>query len=244
MMRTFQQACVGFILASMGITSANAGISIDSTRVIFEASDHGRGQSVGVSSTDSSTSPYLIKAQVTRDIEGKHAQTPFVTTPSLFRLEPGSTHQVLIVKKTGENELPLDRESVFYFRSVAMPAGKKQAAIPSPVLGGSIQVATAMVVKLFYRPSGLPFPHQQAMGMLEFSGASQGLKVTNPTPYYITLSSLRVGREQVSFSAATGNTLIAPFGSQVYPRAPHQGKVEWKAINDYGGTEVFYGSVR
>uniref|UniRef100_UPI003003E692 fimbrial biogenesis chaperone n=1 Tax=Pectobacterium carotovorum TaxID=554 RepID=UPI003003E692 len=106
MMRTFQQACVGFILASMGITSANAGISIDSTRVIFEASDHARGQSVGVSSTDSSTSPYLIKAQVTRDIEGKHAQTPFVTTPSLFRLEPGSTHQVLIVKKQARTSYP------------------------------------------------------------------------------------------------------------------------------------------
>ncbi|MCJ0840373.1 hypothetical protein MTP31_24385, partial [Klebsiella pneumoniae] len=29
-----------------------------------------------------------------------------------------------------------------------------------------------------------------------------------------------------------------------HARAPHQGRVEWKAINDYGGTEVFHGSVR
>lgn len=242
MMKTIQQVYVVFLLTLMGIASANAGISIDSTRVIFQGS--GRGQSVGVSSSDSSTFPYLIKARVTRDIEGKNAQTPFVTTPSLFRLEPGSTHQVLIVKKPGESGLPQDRESVFYFRSTAMPSGEKQTAIASPVVGGTLQVATATVVKLFYRPGGLPFPHQQAMGMLQFSVAGQGLKVTNPTPYYITLAGLRIGREKVSLSAATGNTLIAPFGSQVYARAPHQGKVEWKAINDYGGTEVFYGSVR
>ncbi|XGM77524.1 hypothetical protein AAHW83_03585 [Klebsiella pneumoniae] len=49
---------------------------------------------------------------------------------------------------------------------------------------------------------------------------------------------------RVPLSAVAGNTMIAPFGAQLYARAPHQGRVEWKAINDYGGTEVFHGSVR
>ncbi|MDA5494136.1 molecular chaperone [Yersinia intermedia] len=243
-MKTHQKIRVALSLFLMGSGSAMAGISIDSSRVIFQASDDARGQSVGVTSAVSSSSPYLVKTQVVRDVRGQDMQTPFVTTPSLFRLEPGSTNQVLIVKKTGVGGLPQDRESVFYFRSIAMPSGEQQAATQLPVVGGALQVATATVVKLFYRPSGLPLSQQQAMSMLQFSAAGLGLKVTNPTPYYITLASLQVGGISVSLNAAAGNTLIAPFGSQLYSRASHQGKVEWKAINDYGGAEVFHGSVR
>ncbi|MCP6514158.1 fimbria/pilus periplasmic chaperone, partial [Klebsiella pneumoniae] len=50
-------------------------------------------------------------------MEGNNVQTPFITTPSLFRLEPGSTNQVLVVKKPGADGLAKDRESLFYFRS-------------------------------------------------------------------------------------------------------------------------------
>ncbi|HIC8852873.1 TPA: fimbrial biogenesis chaperone, partial [Klebsiella pneumoniae] len=150
----------------------------------------------------------------------------------------------LVVKKPGADGLAKDRESLFYFRSVAMPAGGKQSASPSSVVGGSLQVSTATVVKLFYRPGGLALPQQQAMGMLQFSSTGQGLRVTNPTPYYITLADLKVAGVRVPLSAVAGNTMIAPFGAQLYARAPHQGRVEWKAINDYGGTEVFHGSVR
>ncbi len=221
-----------------------AGISIDSSRIIFQASDDARGKSVGVTSAVSSPVPYLVKTQVAPDIRGQDMQTPFVTTPSLFRLEPGSTNQVLIVKKPGVSGLPQNQESVFYFRSVAMPSGKEQAATSLPVVGGELQVATATVIKLFYRPSGLPISQQKAMSQLQFSSTGQGLKVTNPTPYYITLSSLQVAGVPVSLSTTAGNAMIAPFGNQVYSRTSHQGKVEWKAINDYGGTEVFHGAVR
>lgn len=223
-------------------TSVMAGISTDSTRIVFSASRDARGQSVGVSSAVSSPSPYLVKTQVTRDVAGNDVQTPFVTSPSLFRLEPGGSNQVLIVKRA--SDLPQDRESVFYFRSVAMPAGEKSVNTESPIVGGALKLSTATVIKLFYRPNGLPFPHQRAMSMLQFSAGRQGLEVKNPTPYYITLASLRVGGKAVSLVPASGNTLITPFGQQVYTGASYQGAVEWKAINDYGGIEVFHGSVR
>ncbi len=241
-MKTFQRVNIFLFLICMGISAAFAGVSIDSSRIIFQNSDDALGRNVGVTSTVSSVTPYLVKTQITRDIEGNNAQTPFLTTPSLFRLEPGSTNQVLVLKKTWPG-LPQDRESLFYFRTIAMPAGEKQTTSRSAVVGGTLQVSTATVVKLFYRPDGLSLPQQKAMGMLQFSAAKQGLTVTNPTPYYITLSSLNVAGIPVSLSAAKGNTMIAPFGRQSYSHAPHQGRVEWKAINDYGGSEVFHGSV-
>ncbi|MEA5217558.1 fimbrial biogenesis chaperone [Enterobacter cloacae] len=243
-MKTFQQVNFFLILLFMGISAAFAGISVDSSRIIFDHSDNNHGMSVGVTSSASSTNPYLVKTQISKDIEGNNTQTPFVTTPSLFRLEPGNTHQVLIIKKTDSKELLHDRESLFYFRSVAMPAGEKQRASPSSVVGGALQVAMATVVKLFYRPGGLAIPQQQAMGMLQFSSTGQGLRVSNPSPYYITLAGLKVAGVKVPLSPVAGNTMIAPFGTQLYASAPHQGRVEWQAINDYGGTEVFNGSVR
>ncbi|MCS5992139.1 hypothetical protein LNP02_28825 [Klebsiella variicola subsp. variicola] len=82
------------------------------------------------------------------------------------------------------------------------------------------------------------------MSLLQFSAVGQDLKVTNPTPYYLTLASLRVAGVPVSLSAASGNTLIAPFDSRIYARAPHQGSVEWRVLNDFGGSEVFHGAVR
>ncbi len=119
------------------MASAFAGISIDSSRIIFQSSDDARGRSVGVTSSVSSVAPYLVRAQFSRDIEGNNVQTPFITTPSLFRLEPRAVqNQVLVVKKPGADGLAKDRESLFYFRSVAMPAGEKQSASPSSVVGG------------------------------------------------------------------------------------------------------------
>lgn len=228
----------------MGMTSAIAGISLDSTRVVIESNDALRGATIGVTSSASSTTPYLVKAQVTRDTAGEKIQSPFIATPSLFRLEPGSTNQVLIIKKPGSDELPNDRESVFYFRAVAMPAGDKQTTIKSPVVGGMLQVSTATVIKLFYRPASLPMQQKQAMSMLQFSSSVKGIKVTNPTPYFITLAELKVAGKKVPLSVTSGNTMIAPFGSQLYTHAPQQGRVEWKALNDYGGEEAFHGDVR
>lgn len=243
-MINFRNINVLLLLIIAGMASAIAGISIDSTRIVFLSDNSLRGKSIGVTSSASSATPYLVKTLITGDAEGRNIRSPFITTPSLFRLEPKSTNQVLIVKKTDSAELPGDRESVFYFRAIAMPAGGKQNITPSPAVGGVLQVSTATVVKLFYRPDGLPLSQQQAMSMLQFSSVGAGLKVTNPTPYYITLADLKVAGVAVPLSVADDNTLIAPFDSRIYNRAPHQGKVEWKALNDYGGTEAFHGSVR
>ncbi|WP_127959447.1 molecular chaperone [Serratia microhaemolytica] len=241
-LKIIQKIGVSLSLLLLATTSALAGISIDNSRVVFHAANDGRGQGVGVSSAASSPQPYLVKTQVTRDLQGTDTKTPFVVTPSLFRLEPGSTNQVLVMKKAGN--LPQDRESLFYFRSVAMPAGNRQSPNEVPAVGGTLKVATAAVVKLFYRPAGFSIPQRKAMGMLQFSATNQGLKVTNPTPYYITLSTLQIAGTSVEMNVAKGETMIAPFSNQIYAKAPRQGKVVWKAINDFGAVEVFNGSVR
>lgn len=133
---------------------------------------------------------------------------------------------------------------MFYLRTIATPAGEKNNEQQKNRIGGTIQVSSGNIIKLFYRPAGLNIKPQQAMQSLQFSATGNGLKVTNPSPYYVTLNSLVVGGRNVPMDIKTGNTMVAPLSSNVYPNAPHKGNVEWKAINDYGGLEIFNGQIR
>ena len=234
---------VAFISLWFVCTSAMAGISLDSTRIIFSAADVANGQSIGVSSSAQSSTPYLVKAQVLGDVKGTQIQTPFSVTPSLFRLEPGATNQLRILK-TSNQTLAQDKESLFYFRVMALPAGQGNELTPKAELGGAITVSTGSVIKLFYRPAGLSMTQQQGMASLQFSRQGSVLRVTNPSPYFVTLTSLTVGGKSIPISARQQNTMIAPLGEMTYSAANAVGKVTWQAINDYGGTEVFNGIIQ
>lgn len=222
--------------------SSLAGIAIDVTRVIFTASDDGTGKSVGITSTASSLTPYLVKIQILQNPYSDNTNTPFLVTPSLFRLEPNTTNQIRIMKKVGS--LPEDKESVFYLRTIAVPTSEKGLTAPKSNIDGAVQVSTGNVIKLFYRPNNLAMTQQYAMKTLRFSASSNGVKIDNPSPYFITLNSLKVGNTAIPLSIKKGNSMIAPFSSLTYTTTVRQGKVEWEAINDYGGSEVFYGQVQ
>ena len=213
---------------------------MDGSRIVFRETDTIKGVSIGVSSSTGSP-PYLVKAIVSRDTEGQQVQTPFIATPSLFRLESDSTSQIRIMKSPGV--LPRDRESLFYLRTVAMPAGDTLHRSDAPAVAGSLQVATGQVIKLFWRPEGLSIPQPRAMKMLQFSITAQGLKATNPTPYYITLSQLNVNGKPIKLNVTQGGNMLAPHGSVVWSGSTQKGPVAWTAVNDYGGTETFHGTV-
>ncbi len=221
--------------------SAFAGISLDATRLVFPESNSQQGIGVGVTSTTSSSSPYLVKARVVTAPDAESTDTPFVVSPSLFRLEPGTTNQLRIMLRRGG--LPQDRESVYYLQVIAQAAGKHNEPDKPLAPGGAMILSSGTLVKLFYRPAGLSVSPQKAMADLQFSRRGQQLYVYNPSPYFITLSSLNAGGQSVPISAAKQNSMLAPFSGQTYAVSPPAGQVTWKAINDYGGTEVFRGEL-
>lgn len=231
-----------FFLALFVPFSVFAGISLDATRLVFHGNKSQRGAGIGVTSSASSASPYLVKARVVTTPDGGNTDTPFVVSPSLFRLEPGTTNQLLIMLRRGG--LPQDRESVYYLQVIAQAAGKNNEADKPQALGGAVILSSNTVIKLFYRPAGLSVSPQKAMADLQFSRKGQQLYAYNPSPYFITLSSLNAGGQTVPLSAAKQNAMLAPFSGQMYAVSTPAGKVTWKAINDYGGTEVFRGELR
>lgn len=222
--------------------SSWAGIALDSSRIIFSAANETSGRSLGIMSSSDSSTPYLIRSQVLTTPYNDEGETPFVVTPLLFRLDPGATNQVRIMKKNVS--LPQDRESIFYLRAIAIPTSEKQQTDGENNIGGKLQISTANVIKLFYRPAQLAMTPQQAMRSLTFSHSEKGITAYNPSPYYITLNSLKIANIQIPVSVKQGNTLITPMSHQTYSPTPQQGAVEWTAVNDYGGLEVFHGKVQ
>ncbi|HEM8293693.1 TPA: molecular chaperone [Providencia stuartii] len=223
--------------------TAFAGISLNATRLIISENDGMQGASIGVRSDETSTRAFLVKAQVFRDIDGQHEQVPFVVSPSLFRLEPGNTNQLRVIKNGGN--LPNDKESVFYFRVAALPAASTQSkSSSSSGTENILNVATGNIIKLFYRPNNLPIKQKEAMGRLQFQRVANGIKVTNPTPYYITINSLTINGSDVNIRATRGQNMLPPYGDTIFLHSVKSGKIQWKAINDYGGIESFHGQIQ
>lgn len=241
-LRTVCCTGIALMMALWSVFSV-AGVSLTATRLIVSGVNGTQeaGSSIGVRSDENSTSPFLVKAQIFRDIDGHDTSVPFVLSPALFRLEPGSTNQLRVIKKG--NILPQNKESLFYLRVAALPASQSsQMEFSAPE--GVLNVATGNIIKLFYRPYGLPVTQKEAMGQLRFSAAGNRLKVTNPTPYYITLSNLKVNGKPVNIRGQREQNMIAPYGETFFADAPLRGEVHWQAINDYGGLEGFHGKIQ
>lgn len=231
------------LIAMLNSIPTIAGISLDATRIIFHEEDEKNGAAVQVRSAASSDTPYLIKTQVTRDTSGQQNNTPFITTPSLFRLESGNSNQVRILLRP-QQHLPRDRESVFYFRATAVPTTRVQDQNNKYKLAGELQLASGNVIKLFYRPKGLAITAEKAGSELIFSNTAQGLKVSNPSPYYLTLASIRINNQAVNIKTSLGSNMLAPFSDTVFPHFNSRGSVEWQVINDYGGLDTSHGKVQ
>ncbi|WP_049582368.1 MULTISPECIES: fimbrial biogenesis chaperone [Photorhabdus] len=221
------------------VTSAQAeGVSIDTTRIIYPADRHAATASLRNSNKEV---VYLMQVAVSTDPAQKKS-APFLVTPPLFRMAPGSQNQVRIIK-TGQ-ALPADRESLFWFTAQAIPLSAESDNLSGKQISGGVQVALANTIKLMYRPSGLPVLPEQGFGSLRFKPAAEGITVTNPSPYYITFTSLKVGGQELMTKQQKAN-MVSPFSALALPLkgAHYPAKVSWTVINDLGGESSYQGEI-
>ncbi|PIJ50708.1 hypothetical protein BL250_09205 [Erwinia sp. OLTSP20] len=217
-----------------GLASAD-GVGIDATRVIFPAQE--KSVVTAVRNTET-RAVYLMQVAVTATPSGGDA--PFVATPPLFRSEPGTHNQVRIVRTPGA-ALAKDRESLYWFTLKAIPQVTDQVRQSAP-LKGSTQIGLGTAIKLIYRPQGLPVTPEKGFGMLRFTRAAGGIKISNLSPYYVSFASLRVGGVQLLNNRQMVN-MVAPYSDTVMKQAGlvFPAKVSWSAINDLGGELKYNG---
>lgn len=192
--------------------TAHAGIVIGGTRFVFPEA----AESITVDMKNTTSADYLVQTKIS-SLEGK---TIFVATPPLVMVEGGHAGKIRIIRTGGI--LPADRESLFYLTIAAIPAGRPDA--------NSLQIAVKSRMKLFYRPAGLTKGADLAYQKVQWKMNDGVLQVSNPTPYYVTLSQLKIDEQP-----AEQNTMIAPFSALKVPGCHKNAtcQVQWQSLNDY-----------
>ncbi|QXF34900.1 hypothetical protein CE143_18335 [Photorhabdus luminescens] len=220
------------------ITSTQAErVGIDATRIIYRADSYA---ATALLRNSSKEAVYLMQVTVSSIPDGSKT-APFLVTPPLFRMEPGSQNQVRIIK-TGQ-ALPADRESLFWFTAQAIPLSTESNNLSSKQISGGVQVL-ANTIKLMYRPSGLPVAPEKGFGALRFKTTAEGITITNPSPYYITFTSLKVGGQELMTKQQKEN-MVSPFSTLFLPLkgVHYPAKVSWTVINDLGGGSTYQGEI-
>ncbi|MGK8665344.1 fimbrial biogenesis chaperone [Serratia marcescens] len=228
---TLMMTLLGFSLAGW-----TTGFGVNATRLIYP-----QGASsidVGVRNT-LSDEPYLVQAAVSSQ-QNQQTIAPFVVTPPLFRLEPQSTNQLRIAF-IGQ-PLSTDRESVFYLHATAIPTSAQvDPALQPNAVSAQLRFGVGNIIKLFYRPVSLNGSSTDAQKGLTFSQVPGGLKVNNPSPYFVSLADLTVAGQQLPLD--TPETLmLSPFGTHIWPfKKPLKvgSRVQWRTINDTGGIDAY-----
>ncbi len=194
---------------------AAGGIALGATRVIYP--QDATQTSLPISNS-SPSQQFLINSWI-EDASGKKDKT-FVVTPPLFVSDAKSENTLRIIY--AGPALARDRESLFYLNVKAIPSLDQ-----SQVAGKNIlQLAILSRIKLFVRPENLPMQSIDAPGKLTFSHAGSEIKVTNPTPYYVTLVNISSADKKVS------GLMVAPMAAANLNASGSQ--LTFQSINDYG----------
>ncbi|WP_185931901.1 fimbria/pilus periplasmic chaperone [Klebsiella spallanzanii] len=207
------------MIAATGYTPrTEAGVALGATRVIYPAGQK-QVQLAVTNNDDSST--YLIQSWVENN-EGQK-ESRFVITPPLFAMQGKKENTLRIIDATN-NQLPQDRETLFWMNVKAIPSMDK-----SKLSDNTLQLAIINRIKLYYRPAKLALSPDQAVEKLRFRRSAGSLTLSNPTPYYLTVTELNAGTRILE------NALVPPMGETSVKLPPDAGnEITFKTINDYG----------
>ncbi len=209
------------LMIALTTCSAYAGTQIGATRVIY--SEGKKETSVSITNKDSS--PYLIKSWIENyDISGTH----FMVTPPLFRLDANQKNVIRIFK--ANNQLPTDRESLFFLNITSIPA------MDGDEDRNTLQIAVRTKMKLIYRPKNLMDNIPESFSeKLTWTVNGNSITGKNTSPYYINLAQITLNGKVISMAE---KNYLPPMSSTTYELPANiskSGLLEWSVINDHGG---------
>lgn len=233
MHRFTQLTLTSLVCASAAFSTFNAcaDIVISGTRVIYPQSS----KDVTVKMENRGTKPLLVQSWLDdgRDtVNPQELKLPFIVTPPVSRIDPSKGQTVRITWT--QQPLAQDRESLFLFNVLEVPPKAKDGDSQNV-----LQLAFRTRIKMFFRPDGLPGDPAIAAGNLKWSQQGTALIANNSSPYYVSMAkaTITVNGKKIEVDSHT----IPPLSNETIPvkNAPalRGGKIEYTAINDFGGTE-------
>ena len=210
------------VLSLLVAGELQAGVVVGGTRFIFPADRE--SISILLTNTSQESGLLTVKSTAQRVGRGSVDSASTITGRSATYSPEARYDRHVALLRTESDILPVDRETLFELSIASVPSGK--------VENQSVKVAMRSVFKLFWRPEGLPGDPLEAYQQLRWTRNSQGVQLTNPTPYYINLIQVSVNGKALS------NVGVVPPKSQrqtSWCQAIAPCHVARRAINDYGG---------
>lgn len=208
---------------------ASAVVNAEKTRVVFNSGSIAESLSL----VNSEKEPVVVQVWTDNGdptISPDQVHTPVVINPPVFKMKPGEIRNIrLLLVSAGS--LPQDRESVYWLNIYQIPPntetqhkGEKKVVLPLKIR-----------MKVFVRPEKIGELQENDAQKLQFSidrePGNKTLLIQNPTPWHLTLSSLRSGK------TALPGVMVAPFTSErvdIPADKTLADKVEYDVINDNG----------
>lgn len=190
-----------------------ASVVLERTRLIFPADK----SIISLQVFNRSEQPTLIQSWVD---EGNIASTPetstapFIVIPPMAKITANGGLQLKIQQL--ENQLPKDRESVFYLNVLDIAPKPENRENLS-----TLQFALQTRIKLFYRPIQLKLTTDEVFKQIEITRNGKYLEINNPTAYFFTISKIYLGDNEEQ--PLTNAIMMAPFAKQ---HIQYQGKVD------------------
>ncbi|NWE43868.1 molecular chaperone [Pseudomonas yamanorum] len=221
--------CLG-LLSLIAVNQAVAGISLSSTRLVFDGTHKEAGITVRNSGED-----VLIQSWLDTDASDA-TSVPFAVTPPLVRVNRDE-QQLLRVIYEGTG-MPTDRESVVWLNVQEIPQASKNP--------NTLQLAVRQRIKVFFRPAGLKnnaylAPTQLSWRLAERGGKSV-LVVTNQGLYHVSIAEITL--QSGAYNEHPFDSMMIAPGEQkefslkhvTHNHTPH---LLFRNINDYGARDSY-----
>lgn len=201
------------------------------TRLIYSTGNAGATMTI----INPQAYPMLVQSEVVG--EDKISKAPFIVTPPLFRLDGHQQSRIKVIS-TGHHEHGT-RESLYWLCLTGIPPEpesdwtdadyKKRYSGQAATLQAQLRIKTCL--KLLLRPSSLKGTPDDFASRLTWRKSGKKLTVSNPTPFFMNLRTVRLGAVNVA-----DLNYVPPEGSlELNVPSDAQGPVHWQLITDYGG---------
>lgn len=210
-------ACSISAFANEANSGLIVGVGLDRTRVVFK--DGEMRQNFGV--VNNMPSPILVSSWIT-DFKGKSSDA-FIVSPSIYQLRANGTGKGLIQLV---DELPQDRESVFWLVVNTVSAGKQE--------GQQLKAAIGQKIKVFYRPKGLIGNATSAGSKLIWNYKNNKLVASNKTALSVTVGDIYLNNKRQNLTG-----LIMPYSEYTWDIGFDPRGANYSIIDEFGGEKYF-----
>lgn len=173
-----------------------SGIQLNNNKFIYI--ENTKNERIEIKNT--SDKEYFIQSIVTQSNIDNKEPAPFIISPPLFKLGANETFFLDIIKIDDINVK--EKESLYKINIKSVPIIKNKEEKEN-----LLHVSLNMIYNLFYRPSKLSNKEKNYSNIVFSKNKNGYLIIKNPTPYYITLTSVK--NNNINF--IENSKIISPF---------------------------------